>query len=110
MAEPRTCRSLCRNPLSSDENKLVRDPPRALTEGNNTLTPSPSVFWAPILAPTPALTPLFTDELFKQFIKTYLEFNQGPSQLLEEYKWPLKAKVSDIYYGKSHIDCYYFCQ
>ena len=23
---------------------------------------------------------------------------------------PLKAKVPDIYFGKSHIDCYHFCQ
>ena len=25
-------------------------------------------------------------------------------------KRPLKAKVPDVYFGKLHIDCYYFCQ
>ena len=43
-------------------------------------------------------------------MKVYLEFNQGPSQPLEEFEKPLKAKVLDVYYGKSHMDCYHFSQ
>ena len=43
-------------------------------------------------------------------MKAYLESNQGPRQPLVERKQPLKAKVSKVYYGKLHIDCYYFCQ
>ena len=43
-------------------------------------------------------------------MKAYLEFNQGPSQPPEERERPLKAKVPDVYYGKSHMDCYHFCQ
>ena len=43
-------------------------------------------------------------------MKAYLESNQGPKQPLEEREQLLKAKVSDVYYGKSHIDFYHFCQ
>ena len=43
-------------------------------------------------------------------MKTYLESNQRPSQPLEERERPLKAKVPDVYYDKSHMDCYHFCQ
>ena len=79
------------------------------TQGNNTPTLSLAVSWTltPVSAPT--FTPLSTDELFKQFMKAYLESNQRPSQLLAERKQTLKAKVLNVYYGKLYIDCYYFC-
>ena len=63
----------------------------------------------PALIPTSALTPVPTDELFKQFMKAYLELNQGPRQPPAEREQLLKAKVSEVYYSKSHMDCYYFC-
>ena len=102
MARPRTCCSPRRNspPGGEDEG----DPPEAPTKGSHTPTHSPAVSWAP----TPALPS--NDELFKQFMKAYLESNQGPSQPPEECKRPLKAKVPDVYYGKSHMDYYHFCQ
>ena len=105
MAGPRTRRSPRRNSLPGGEDKLAGGPPGAPSKGSShTSTHSPAVSWAP----TPAL--LFTNELFKRFMKAYLESNQGPSQPLEERKRPLKAKVPDAYYGKLHMDCYYFCQ
>ena len=33
-------------------------------------------------------------------MKAYLESNQESSQPPEEHERPLKAKVSDVYYGK----------
>ena len=60
------------------------------------------------LIPSTALVP--TDELFKQFIKAYLEINQEPRQPLIECKQLFKAKISKLSYGKLHIDCYHFCQ
>ena len=104
MAGSCTCHSPRHKPTPGSEDKLARGPARAPTKGNNTLTHSPAISWAP----TPA--PPSTNELFKRFIKAYLESNQGPSQPPAERKWPLKAKVPDIYYGKVHIDCYHFCQ
>ena len=92
------------NPPPGAEDELVGDPPGAPNKGSNTPTHFPGVSWAPTLV-SPS-----TNELFKQFMKAYLKSNQGPSQPPEERKQPLKAKVSDVYYGKLHIDCYHFCQ
>ena len=100
----RTCRSPRRNPPLGGEDELTGGPPGAPTKSSHTPTHSPTVSWAP----TPAL--LSTDKLFKQFMRAYLESNQGPSQPLEEREQPLKAKIPDVYYGKLHMDCYHFCQ
>ena len=97
MAGPRTRYSPCHNPPPGVEDKLAGGPPRVPNEGNNTPTHSQAVFWAP----TP--TPLSTNKLFKQFMKAYLQ----PSK---ECKRPLKAKVPDVYYDKSHMDCYHICK
>ena len=93
MAGPRTRRSPHRNPPPGGEDEVAGGPPGAPTEVNNTPTYSPAVSWAP----TPA--PPSTNELFKWFIKTYLESNQGLSQPAEECKRLLKAKVPNLYYG-----------
>ena len=108
MVKLNTCRSSHRNFLQGGEDELTRGLPEAFTQGSNTTTPSPAVSRAP--TPTIAPIPLSTDELFKRFIKTYLESNQGLNQSPEERKRLFKAKVPDIYYGKSHMDCYHFCQ
>ena len=75
---------------------------------NPTPAPVPAPALALPLVPIPA--PTATNELFKQFMKAYLETNQGPKQPPAERKQSLKAKVPEIYYGKLHIDCYHFCQ
>ena len=74
-------------------------------------TPGPALVSAliPALVPTPATTLLFFNELFKQFMKAYLELNQRFRQPLAEREQFFKAKVPDIYYKKWHIDCYHFC-
>ena len=113
----RPCRSPCRNPPPLD---LVEDEPaRELGPGGgpHSGSISPALSHNPIpglelvLAlnptPVPALPPPSSDELFKNFMKAYLESNQGP---VEERKRTLKAKVSEVYYGKLHMDCYHFCQ
>lgn len=65
MAGPETRLSCCHNLCN---NELVK---KASIEGSNTHTPILAVSRAFIPALTP--TPLFTNELFKQFIKTYLK-------------------------------------
>ena len=72
------------------------------------LTPDHALISALISALTPAPVPI--NKLFKHFMKAYLESNQGPRQPLAERKQIFKAKVPVVYYGKLHMDCYYFCQ
>ena len=110
----------CRNPLPIDpvEDKLARDlgSVGGLNSGNTSPAPSRNptpglnLVLALIPTPVPALTPapVASKELFKKFMKAYLETNQGSRQ--PERKQNLKAKVLEIYYGKSYMDYYYFCQ
>ena len=111
MIESRTCHSPCQKPPLDGKDELARGSLRASIKSNNTPTFSPAVFWAATLALALALAlaPPSTNELFKQFMKTYLEFNQELSQPSIECKQSLKAKIPNVYYGKLHIDCYYFC-
>ena len=72
MAGPGTGHSPRRNPPPTGEDELAG----ASTNGSGTPapTPTPAVSRAPTRAPAPAASaPAFTNELFKQFIKTYLE-------------------------------------
>ena len=114
------CRSPRQNPppINPVEDELARDPGSVGGPNSGSTSPAPSrnptpgpdlvpaLIPAPIPAPTPA--PVASDELFKKFMKAYLETNQGPKQ--PERERNLKAKVPEVYYGKSHMDCYHFCQ
>ena len=74
--------------------------------------PVPALVPAPIPASVPASipAPAPTNELFKKFMKAYLESNQRPRQPPEERKQIFKAKISEVYYSKLHMDCYHFYQ
>ena len=79
--------SPCRNfpPIDPIEDKLVKDP--GPIEGlylgtisptlshNSTLGPDLALALIPALIPTPASAPVPINELFKQFMKAYLELN-----------------------------------
>ena len=115
----RPCRSPRRNlPIDHVEDDLARDPGPVGSPHSGSTSPAPSrnpilgykLVPALISAPVPAPAPPSSNELFRQFMRAYLELNQGPRQPLAECKRSLKAKVSEVYYGKSHIDCYHFCQ
>ena len=73
-------------------------------------TPGPKLVLALNLDPVPAPAPPCSKKLFKQFMRTYLKSNQGPKQPPAKREQSLKAKVPEVYYGKSHMDCYHFCQ
>ena len=114
--------SPCQNlsPIDPIENELTRDP--GLVGGLHSSSTSSALFRNPtlgpdlvptlILAPVPAPAPVLSsfDKLFKQFMKAYLESKQIPKQPPAERKQSLKAKVPDVYNGKSYMDCYHFCQ
>ena len=118
-------RFLCRNLLSLNlvEDELTRDPGPVGGPHSDSISSALSlnpisgpdlvsalVFTSvPALIPAPALAPAPTNDLFRQFMKAYLESNQGPKQLLAEHKRLLKAKIPELYYGKLHMDCYLFC-
>ena len=105
-------------PIDLVENELARDPGSVGGPSSGSTFPALSRYSTPIRdlvlalipppisAPTPA--PVATDELFKKFIKAYLEINQGTRQ--PERKETLKAKILDVYYSKFYIDRYHFCQ
>ena len=110
MAEPHARRSSCRNHLFAGKDELAGAAP---TEGSGIPIPTPVMSRAPTPAPATALTtaPSSDNKLFKQFIKAYLE-GQVPGQIeidSEPHKQLLKARFPDLYYGNSHMDCYWFC-
>ena len=98
------------------EDKLIRDsdPIGGRHSGitSSTLSYNPTSHPALVFALIPALvpTPVPTTELLKQFMKAYLKSNQGSRQPLVQCEQIFKAKVSEVYYGKLHIDYYHFCQ
>ena len=71
------------SPIDHVENEFTRDwvPPKRSNFDSNSPSPTLSYNFTPAHAsiPAPAYAPTSFDELFKQFIKTYLEFNQRPS-------------------------------
>ena len=110
MARPLARRSPRRNAPPAGEDELAG---AVLTEGSGTPTPTPVVSRAPTPAPTtaPAAAPSSDNELFKQFMKVYLEV-QVPGRKEEDSKpceQPLKARFPDLYYGNLPMDCYRFC-
>ena len=100
------------------EDELARDPGSVggLYLGNTSPAPShnpipdPKLVSALIPAPVPAAALPSSNKLFKQFLRAYLESNQGSRQPLAERERSFKAKVPEVYYGKLHMDCYHFCQ
>ena len=105
--------------IDTVEDEFARDPgPVGSPHSGNTFfatscnhTPGldqvPALIPAP--APTPTPAPALINELFKKFMKAYLESNQGPRQPPAERKRSLKAKILEVYYGKLHMNCYHFC-
>ena len=131
MARPFAYLSPCWNPLLTSKDGLAEaapGPTRSKNSNTSIFAPAVSCFStlvsrvAPTVSSSPTLalvvapaTALFSDyELFKQFIKAYLE-TQVPAHIAPEInpescKKPLKARFSDFYYGNWHMDCYQFCQ
>ena len=74
-------------PIDPVENELVRDPgsvggPHSshspVPARNPTSGPNLVPALIPALVPTPTSAPVPTNELFKKFMRAYLESNQGP--------------------------------
>ena len=104
--------------LNSVEDELARDPGAVGDPhlGNTSLAPSCNPISGPELVPTlilalfPTPAPPSSNKLFKQFMRIYLELDQGPGQPSAEREQSFKAKVPEVYYGKLHMNWYHFCQ
>ena len=127
MAKALICRSPRRNSTFTGKDRLPgATPGLSPTDGSNTSTLTSAISHVPTfalpvatiaasspvsafaIAPTIALS--FENELFKQFMKAYLE-TQVPGQITleidpEPRKQPLKAWFLDLYYGNLHMDYY----
>ena len=65
----------------------------------------------PLEASTPPLIPPTSEDLFTKFMKVFMQTTQAQAEALAEPRErPLKARTPETYSGKSHMDCYHFCQ
>ena len=66
-------------------------------------------------APTPPKAPTLpfifppAEDFFTKFLKMFIETIQAQA-LAEPQERPLKARTPETYWGKSHMECYHFCQ
>ena len=106
----RTRRSPRVNPPADpigEQNELAgQGPVRGFNVGSNE---APTKALTPPKALTPSLVPSSTEDLFTKFMKVFMETTQAQA-LAEPREQPLKARSSETYSGKSHMDCYHFCQ
>ncbi len=75
---------------------------------------------APAPGPAPAPAPVAPpNDLFQEFLRTFMEKTQAPAapaapapdvEARNDTDRPLKPRNPDLYYGNSHMECYYFCQ
>ena len=72
-------------------------------------TPGAIRLFTPPKAPTLSLVLFTFENLLTKFMKVFMETTQAWDQL-EPWKRPLKARTLETYFGKSHMDCYHFCQ
>ena len=72
-------------------------------------TPAPSHASAP--APVePILALKYSKADLMRILKIFSETKGQEPKAEVPRERPLKAKVPDVYFGKSHMDCYHFCQ
>ena len=74
-------------------------------------TPTPSTASAPSQVPASAPAPvLHTQEDLQKITKLCIDSFLKENRQEKPRKGQLKARFLDLYYGKSHMECYYFCQ
>ena len=102
-----TCQSPCVNtPVDPakelDELAGAQGPARGSNAGSDE-APTPSE------ASTPSLV-LPIKDLITKLMKVFMEITQAQAQALAEpWERSLKARTSETYSEKSHMDCYHFC-
>ena len=96
------------NPTGEQDELAGQGPIRGFNAGSDeAFTEAPT----PLEALTPPLVPPSTKDLFTKFMKVFMETTQAQAQVLAELQeQPLKAWTPETYWGKSHMECYHFCQ
>ena len=98
------CNNLLANPTGEQDELASPQSPAKRSDAGSDEAPTP------LEAPTPPFVPP-TKDLFTKFMKAFVESTQAWDQeQTEPRKRPLKARFPETYSGKSHIDCYHFCQ
>ena len=103
----RACWSFCVNILVNPAEELnelagAQCPARRSKARSNVTSIPPEASTLPFIFST-------SKDLFTKFMKMFKETTQAQDQL-KPRKRPLKARISETYSRKSHIDCYHFCQ
>ena len=89
--------------IPREQNKLAGAPGKSDANSNKAPT-LPEASTLPFVPPT-------SKNLFTKFMKVFMETTQAQAQALAEPRErPLKARTPETYSGKSHMDCYHFCQ
>ena len=96
------------DPTGEQDELAGQGPVRRFNAGSNE---APTKAPTPPEAPIPPLVPPSTKDLFIKFMKVFMKTTQAQAQTLTELqKRPLKAWTPKTYWGKFHMECYYFCQ
>ena len=91
-----------------DELSGTQDPAKKSKAGSDE---APTEAPTPLKAPTPPFVPLTSEDLFTKFMKVFMESTQAQTQALAEpWERSFKARTPETYWGKSHMQCYHFCQ
>ena len=89
--------------ISGEQDELVGAPRKSNAGSDKAPTP--------FEVPTLLLVPPPAEDLFTKFMKVFMETTQAQAQALAEPRErPLKARTPETYWGKSHMECYHFCQ
>ena len=94
------------DPTGEQDELAGQGPVRGFNAGSDE---APTKAPTPPEAPTPPFVPPSTEDLFTKFMKVFMETTQAQAQA-EPQERPLKARSPETYSGKSHMDCYHFCQ
>ena len=80
------------------------------SEGPSECSPPPEFSYDEGLVHPPAEPPVakYTKEDLQKILRAVLEARAPPSD--SPCEKPLKARLPDVYCGKSHMECYNFCQ
>ena len=111
---PKSCtwQSSCINSLANlarEQNKLAGQGP--VREFNIKSNKASTEAFTPLKAPTLSLVPPSTKNFFIKFMKVLMKMTQTQAQTLAKLrKQLLKAWTLEIYWGKSYMECYHFCQ
>ena len=103
-------RSLCVNTLANFAGELDELAGQGSIRGSNAGSDKTSVEALTLSeAFTLPLVPPYSENLFIKFMKVFMKITKARDQL-EPRECPLTTRTPKTYSGKSHMDCYHFCQ